>query len=61
MSNYKKGWRTDMVHIGTAMFCQIGSDVCVNFEVNKHFEEFSEVAQVQVLMNVKKQNYNLPF
>ena len=43
----------DIVHIGTAMFCQIGSDVCVNFEVNKHFIEFSEDAQVKYLMNVK--------
>ena len=21
------------IHIGTAMFCQVGSEVCVNFEV----------------------------
>ncbi len=30
---YTKELRMDSVHIGTAMFCQIGSDVCVNFEV----------------------------
>ena len=28
--------RMDSVHIGTAMFCQVGSDVCVNFEVKQN-------------------------
>ena len=30
-----KDMRMDSVHIGTAMFCQVGSDVCVNFEVKQ--------------------------
>ena len=40
----------DSVHVGTAMFCQVGSDVCVNFEVKLYqFPSCLKDTMLQVL------------